>query len=144
MTLVYYRWERKFRVTEIFHGYFMQTSCLPYCRWQFGVRIVCWTVNIKYTLNVTCVLVEKKWRNAALLTPTLIYVGLYGSKFSRSRERFSLSLNSEERFKRFSFLETTIIYLNKVKYLRIKTDMIKTMFEVKYIWQFCVNLWILS
>lgn len=60
-------------------------------------------------------------------------------RFLGAEKDKSLSLNSEERFKRFTFLET-IFYLNMVKYLPIKTDMIKTMFEVKYIWQFCVNL----
>lgn len=40
----------------------------------------------------------------------------------------------------FSVLETTRIYLNKVKYLHIKIDIIKPVFKLKYIWQFCVNL----
>lgn len=106
--------------TEILQGYFMQTSCLPYCGWQFRVRRVCWTVNIKYFLNVTSVLVEKKWRSAALLTHTLIYVGISVAPSFLGAEKDSvLLLNSEERFKKVGFLETTRIYLNKVKYLHL-------------------------
>lgn len=67
------RWERKYGVIKIFWANFMQTS---YQGWQSRVRRVCWTVNNKYTLNVTCVLLEKKERTPVLLTRTLIYVGI--------------------------------------------------------------------
>lgn len=115
---------------EILWGNFMQTSYLPYQGWQSRVGEVCWTVNIKYTLNVTRVLVGKKVENCCPFNPHAdLYRHKCGFRFSRSRIKFGLLLNSEEWLKRHSFLETRS-YLNKVIYLHIRTDMIKLMFRI--------------
>ena len=115
---------------EVLQGTFMQTSCLLYQRWQCRVGKICWMVNIKYTLNITCVLVEKKLENCCPFSPhTDLCRHKCGSKFSRSRKEFGLLLYSEERLKRLSCLETIRSCLNKVIYLHIRTDTIKLMLK---------------
>lgn len=88
---------------------------------------------------------KKKVENGCPLNPhTDLCRHKYSSKFSRSRKKIGLLLNSEERLKRLSFLEATRIYLNKVKYLHIRMDIIKPMFKTKYIYQYLVLFFLLD
>lgn len=70
------------------------------------MRRVCWTVNDKYTLNVTCVLLEKKKVEnlCSFNAHTDLCRHKCGSKFCRSRKKIVLLLSAEERLKRFSFI----------------------------------------
>lgn len=72
---------------------------------------------------------KKKWRTAGFLTHTLIYVGISIALNFLKEKNLGLLLNSEERLKRFSFLEIKN-HLNKVKYLHIRTDTIKPIFKI--------------
>lgn len=98
MIPVYYGLMReKIQSMEIWWGNFMQTSCLPYQQWQARVRRVCWMVNINYTLNVTCVLVEKRVENCCPFNPHTDLCGhKCGSKFSRSRKKFGLLIQRKD------------------------------------------------
>lgn len=99
-------WERKYGVTKIFWGNFMETSCLPYQGGSpvWGEYVGQWMIN-----NFKCYLCfigkKKKVENLCSFNAhTDLCRHKCGSKFCRSRKKIVLLLSAEERLKRFSFI----------------------------------------